>query len=320
MITVALGLILAATVIVLVFFMVDLLRSPVPPEALEGAPPWIAKWAIPFVQQRLRYLIPVVVLGGAVLICYLSVLAVKLNRADKVKFLWLEFEIPDELTQAKKELDEQNERVISLQENIRELADLVEGHSVLLLNPAKERFFDLLDQIIETAAFAIRPGERSVRSSIWLYNKSGDEMRIVAAYRISHATRRELVMSLHGTGRNGFAPFVLRSRSPQVKSNPTSGQDWMDDNRSTSATTSILGQPISVGRSDDWQAVLCFSTDRDIGKFKEFSVTDDAAILKLFSAFISIILTSALPLRVPISGPGGTVPTPLIEIIFKRYS
>jgi hypothetical protein len=74
------------------------------------------------------------------------------------------------------------------------------------------------------------------------------------------------------------------------------------------------------GRSDDWQAVLCFSTDRDIGAFKEFSVAEDAAILKLFSAFISIVLTSALPLRVPISGPGGTASIPLIEAIFKRYS
>jgi len=68
-------------------------------------------------------------------------------------------------------------------------------------------------------------------------------------------------------------------------------KDWKTDESSDYETTSIIGQPIEVGTTkDDWQVILCFSTDREDYKF---GIEKDAAELNLFSNIISSILTIA---------------------------
>jgi len=237
---------------------------------------------------------------------------VQFISADKVKIWGVEFQTSDELIRTRQELEGQVELVAGLQENVREIQDLIEQQSLVFLNPDVNKYFDYLDKIVETAAFVVRPQIRSVRASIWLYQKSVDQMRIVAGYRIRHSTFRTLVMKLND---QGFAPVVMRSQSPLEKLNPTPGQDWRLDPESTTVTTSILGQPIQVGSGNDWQAVLCFSTDRDITKFPRyaFSVKDDAATLKLFAGVTSFALTVAIPMLDPASKP-------LFQRIFERYT
>jgi hypothetical protein len=79
-----------------------------------------------------------------------------------------------------------------------------------------------------------------------------------------------------------------------------------------------MGQGIQIGNDDNWQAVLCFSTDRDISRFPQykFSLEADATTLNFFSDMISVALTLAKSINVPQSG-GST--RPLIEIIYERY-
>src|SRR2546430_1489241 len=230
------------------------------PADLSGLPPWFTKGILPNVK------ILVLVLGavGFAFVCLILFFEVNFIRADKVKAWFVEFQISEELTRTQTDLEAQVELVAGLQENIREIQDLIEQQSLVFVNPDVNKYFDYLDKIVETAAFVIRPQIRSVRASIWLYNKSIDKMRIVAGYRIRHSTLRRFEMKRED---RGFAPHVIRSGGPEEKVGPSAGQDWQIDPESTTPTTSILGQPIKVGLDEAWEAVLCFSTDRDIGKF-----------------------------------------------------
>ena len=230
---------------------------------------------------------------------------------------FVEFQISEELTRTQTDLEAQVELVAGLQENIREIQDLIEQQSLVFVNPDVNKYFDYLDKIVETAAFVIRPQIRSVRASIWLYNKSIDKMRIVAGYRIRHSTLRRFEMKRED---RGFAPHVIRSGGPEEKVGPSAGQDWQIDPESTTPTTSILGQPIKVGLDEAWEAVLCFSTDRDIGKFPEyrFSVNDDAATLRFFAGIISFVLS--LSRDIQIAGSNGSPKMPLIQRIYERYT
>jgi hypothetical protein len=292
----------------------DLLWSPptIPPDVLKDTPSWVSQVLIPVLLQRIRRIVVVFGLLGLAFTCFVFVLALKFNRADKVSLWGIEFQVPDEVARLQAELEAQLENNISLQENTRELQDLIEEQSLLLLNPDVTKYFDFLDKIVETAAFVIRPSARSVRASIWLYHQAQDEMRIIAGYRISHSTRRNLVLKLNAAG---FAPFVLRARAPQVQTPPLLGTNWVHDPNSVSQTTSILGQPIKVGRKDDWQAILCFSTDRDLTKFPQyaFSIHNDAPTLRLFAALVSFTLTLSQSIR------DTQTKTFLTERLFERY-
>lgn len=313
-VSVALIVISGVAALAVFLLIVSLFWSPpvLPPEALKDTPPWVSQFLIPILLKRIRWILVVFGLLGLAFTSFVFVLALKFNRADKVSFWGIEFQVPDEITRLQRELEAQIEHNISLQENTRELQDLIEEQSPLLLNPDVLKYFDFLDKIVETAAFVIRPSARSVRASVWLYDQAQDEMRIIAGYRISHSTRRNLVLKLNGSG---FAPFVLRSRAPQVQTPPTLGNTWVHDPDSVSATTSILGQPIKVGGKDDWQAILCFSTDRDLAKFPQyaFSIHHDAPTLRLFAAIVSFTLTLSRSIKDTHTN------TLLIERLFQRY-
>ena len=309
-------LVLASTAVVYLIIYELWTFQPPHTDQVSGFPPWVEKIPLPILQRDLKFVLAVIFIVGLAFVCLVLFIAVNFIRADKVKIWGVEFQISEELTQAREELEAQIELVAGLQENVREIQDLVEQQSLLVLNPDVNGYFEYLDKIVETSAFVIRPQSRSVHASIWLYQKKIDQMRMVAGYRLGQRTLRNLVMTL---GENGFAPFVLRSQRPQERVSPSVGQDWKLDSDNTTPTTSILGQPILVGADDDWQAVLCFSTDRDTGKFPEyrFSVDKDAATLRFFTGVISFVLTLARDIQAESSDGAGQ--EPLIKLIYQRY-
>lgn len=302
----------AAAVVAVIYALATL-----PPIPADSLPDDTRKWLLPLLPIYQQYSkIFLIILGavGFAFVCLVLFLAINFIRADRVKILGLELQISEELSRLQQELADTIEQVISLQENSRELQDLIEEQSLFLGAPDKEKCFDFLDKIVETAAFVIRPGTRSVRASIWLYNKQADRLRIVAGYRIAYSTRRKFALNVDGAGvgSQGFVAHVLRSNRPVAASVPNL-TPWVNDPDSTSSTTSIIGQPIEVGSTPAWNAVLCFSTDRDIAKFPRyaFAVKDDAATLRLFAGIVSSMLTLAQSYSVS--------HTSLIELIFKRY-
>lgn len=283
------------------------------PQQLTSLPPWAQQILVPILQKYSKTILVVISTVGFAFVCLVLFVGVSFLRSDKLKLWGIEFQISEELATALRELEVLSEREVGLKENFREIQDLIQQQSHLFLNQGVDEYFDYLDKIVETAAFIVRSHSRAVRAAIWLHRKSTDELRIVAGYRIPQQTFRQLVLKLDG---EGFASHVLRSGGPQAKDNPTPGREWKPEPDNIMQTTSILGQPIEVGRDDDdWQAVLCFSTDRDIKRFPEyaFSVSADANTLLFFSGIIS----SALTLAIPLADAAGK---PLLEIIHERYT
>src|SRR5438128_7374332 len=199
-------LVIASASIVYLIIRELLAFQPLRPDQLAGLPPWVEKLLVPILQRDLKIVVAVVFIVGIAFVCLILFLAINFIRADKVKIWGVEYQISEELTQARGELETQVELVAALQENVREIQDLVEQQSLLVLNPDVNQYFEYLDKIVETSAFVIRPRTRSVHASIWLYQKQIDEMRIVAGYRLGQRTLRNFVMKL---AENGFASFVL---------------------------------------------------------------------------------------------------------------
>src|SRR5436305_1070112 len=166
------------------------------PADLSGLPPWFTKGVLPNVK------ILVLVLGavGVAFVCLILFVGLQSISADKVKIWGVELQMSVELIRAREELEGQVELVAGLQENVREIQDLVEQQSLLVLNPDVNEYFEYLDKIVETSAFVIRAQTGSVHASIWLDPKKIDHMRVVAGYRLGQRTLRNFVMSLNVSG------------------------------------------------------------------------------------------------------------------------
>jgi len=223
-------------------------------------------------------------------VIFFTIVILQVHRSQKVRLWGLEFERTNALQDAQRDISGLRGLVTGLQENLRELSALNVGLNQFVRNPTEKHLDALLDKVSHTAAFVIRPSGRSVRTSVWLYSLSKNEIRIISGYRISEDTKAKLRFKKRS---NGFAPAVLRHGGPYLKDTDFSdkAKDWKTDESSDYETTSIIGQPIEVGTTkDDWQVILCFSTDREDYKF---GIEKDAAELNLFSNIISSILTIA---------------------------
>jgi hypothetical protein len=308
------ALVIAAIAIVLGIAYILLTFHPVSSEQAAGLPPWVEKILLPIFQQYSKVVLSVICAVGFAFVCLVLFVGVNFIRADKVKLFGVEFQISEELSRVQRELEVQAELVAGLQENAREIQDLIEQQANVFRDSGVDKYYDFLDKMVETAAFVIRPQIRSVRAEIWLYRLSSDIMRIVAGYRVPQRTFRELVMKLDGPG---FAPMVLRSGSPQTKENPEPGDEWTLDPKNTTRITSVMGQPIRIGSDAEWRAVLCFATDRNIAKFPnyKFSPAEDKDTLKLFSELISFALTLAIAIQIQDGSQKA-----LIERIHERYT
>jgi hypothetical protein len=293
-------------------------------------------------RQQSRATICIAGVVGLVVVVLVELVAIRIVSADRIDAWGLKFEITDalkdaqaDLRSATREIREKKDVIVSLAENVRELQKVQEHLSQFLIEPTStsERLADLLDSVVQCAAFMIRPAQRAVRVSVWLYRSEAKEMRIVAAYRVSQRTRRHLVFR-DDDAETGFAMEVLRSRRPIEKHEGFLSNDgWRRDPWSNHTTTSALGQPVQIGTDDEWQAVLCFSTDRNLNDYPSyaFSVQGDAAELSLLSHITSTVLTLGLLFveEDDIFGQlepaaGGIVvstdTTPWIEVLWNRYA
>lgn len=119
------------------------------PADLSELPPWFTKGVLPNVK------ILVLVLGavGVAFVCLILFVGVQFISADRVKIWGIEFQISEELTRAQTELEAQVELVAGLQENVREIQDLIEQQSLVFLNPDVNKYFRLPRQNCRDGSF-----------------------------------------------------------------------------------------------------------------------------------------------------------------------
>jgi hypothetical protein len=242
------------------------------------------------------------------------VLSLQMIHSDKVEFWGMKFERTRALQNAFIEIDQLRRKTIGLEENLQEIYSLHGYLYALIRNESAAAFFDLLDQTSQTAAFALRPLERSLRVSIWLCNLPLNGLRIISGYRLSRHTKWHFKQEL---GKPGFAAHVIERKLPVIKERDFSpeAQDWDWDSYSTYKTTAIVGQPVEVGTEEDqWIACICWSTDREFeGSY--FNLAEDLPILAFFADVVSSLLNVAL--RSPYEDPSTSYD--LIQSCWKRY-
>lgn len=223
------------------------------------------------------------------LLAFVIVITDRVFLADKVSVLGFKFEISETLRDAEERASVSERMVSALGENISELQELDRQMNALVRDPSDARFFDVLDAVTQAASFTIRPTGRAVRVSLWLYNKTEDTLRIIAGYRVAAKTRETFEMK---SSDRGFAAQVLRDQRMLIKNDNfvEAAGDWKDDKTDTHGTVSILGVPVPV---DDpgWDAVLCFSTDR---QQDAFSYEADRAEAEYFATIGSTLVALAL--------------------------
>jgi hypothetical protein len=290
---VSVGVAFIGAVVVIAYVLIRM--EPIDLKALPPGLPESIKLLLPIYQKYSTAWAIVVSLVGVSLALFMFILATQVLRADRIKFFGAELSVTEEVRDLQHQLGEQTEQAAALAENLREIESLLERLNRLVISGSFEEYCECLDETAEVAAFIIRPIGRAVRVSIWLYCPPENLLRIVGSYRVSYPTLRNLTMPREGPG---YAAFALRAAAP-VTTNNLAGPNWIHDRWSTRSTTSILAQPIEVGENGGWQAVLCFSTDRDIEKFPDyaFNVPRDGGVLRLFAVLVSTVLSLAEQVR-----------------------
>lgn len=272
------------------------------------------KWILPLYRQYTKTVLVLASAAGFCVSMFIFLVCLQVLRSDTIKVFGIEAKISDELRSSQESAARERRLRAALAEDVREIQKLVERINLAVRFADEQNYLEALDEIAATASTMMRPEGRPVRVSVWLLNPGAREkhLRIVAAARVSAATRKNLDFDKDG---DGFAAEVLRAGRTIAEQNPDVGRTWARDRWSTHSTTSIIGQPIEVGNPGGWQAVLCFSTDRDLTEHPQyrFSVNEDAAQLDLFALLISTVLS----LAESVERENGD---PLLEYVWKRYN